>query len=261
MKTKRLVIILSVLIFITLIIVLCSAVFTVQTISVNWLTQPNVLTVSDNEEIIQNSAIKKYNSVFTLKKQDYIDNIEKNISYIKVVKIEVKFPNKVVIHAMERDPYYYIFLGGLEYMILDSEMKVLQITDDFTKYVTDFRISPIELDLDSTLYSNLDLGRGDFLNMVYSDTFKQFATLLSDYGFDSVKARRIVKTLSIKDGNLSIYTNLGLNIFINDYVTNFSDKMLRGFSAYEQYKDDYSTGTILCYSSTYFVPEDIEEYN
>lgn len=264
MKNKRLVIILSVLIALTIVIVLCSAVFTVQTVSVNWLTKPNVLTVADNGSIISASKIKKNSSVFTLKKEEYIKNIEKSKGYIEVVKIEVKFPNKVIIHAREREPYYYLNVGVNEFAILDKNLKVLEITNDLNTYIKNFGLSPIELSLEGTVTANLTVSSGDFLNIMYGDLFKTFSNYLSlfeDYNTPT-KAKVVIKNLTFEDNNLSIYTNLGLNIFIKDVNTNFKTKMQYGFSGYKQYKDSYSTGTILCYTNnTYFVLDDISKYN
>ena len=264
MKNKRLVIILSVLIALTIVIVLCSAVFTVQTVSVNWLTKPNVLTVQDNSSIVAASKIKKNSSVFTLKKQEYAKNIEKSKAYIEVVKIEVKFPNKVVIHAREREPYFYLNVGTNEYAILDKELKVLEITNDLNTYVKNFGLCPIELTLDGTITANLTVSSGDFLNIMYGELFKTFTSHLSkfdDYNTPT-KAKVVIKNLTLKGKDLSIYTNLGLNIFIKDVDTNFKTKMQYGFSGYKQYKDTNSTGTILCYTNnTYFVLDDISKYN
>ncbi len=260
MKTKRLAIILSVLIFLTIIIVLCSAVFTVQNISVNWLTKPNVLTVDDNEDIISSSKIKMNSSVFTLKKQQYIENIEKSKSYIEVVKIEVKFPNKVVIHAREREPYFYLNLGNSDYAILDKELKVLELTNDLQNYIKLFGISPCELAVDSSMIANLNLSRGDFLNIAYTSMFKGITEYLQELNYDTLKAKNTFKTFMLKNNNLYIYTNLGLNIYINNVNDNLNKKLLYGVSAYEQYKDSYSTGTIVCYSNNFYLTnEDISK--
>lgn len=261
MKTKRLVIILSVLIFLTIIIVLCSAVFTVQSISVDWLTKPNVLTTSDNEEIISSSKIKMNSSVFTLKKQQYIDNIEKNKSYIEVVKIEVKFPNKVIIHAREREPYFYLDVGNSDFAILDKNLKVLELTDNLPNYITQFGISPVELNVDSTMIANLNLSRGDFLNIACSNTLKNLTSYLNTLEYNTLKCKNTFKTFMLKDNNLYIYTNLGLNIYIDNVNEDFNKKILYGISAYEQYKDSYSLGTILCYQNNYYLTnDDISKY-
>lgn len=260
MKVKRLAIILGVLIGLTCIIVLCSAVFTVQTITVNWLTKPNVLTVESNQNIISSSKIKNNSSVFTLKKKDYIASIEKNNSYAKVEKIEVKFPNKVVIHVREREPYYYLNLGGTEYAILDEELKVLELTNNLNAYVQNFGISPIEMSVDSTMISNLTIGSGDFLNIACTDTYKTFSSYISTINYSALRAKNTIKTVKLQNNNLYVYTYLGLNMYVNNITVNFTDKLLYGFSAYEQYKDSWFEGTIMCYdSNTYLVPTSIDE--
>lgn len=259
MKTKRLVIILSVLIGLTLLVVLLSAVFTVQSISVNWLTKPNVLTVESNENIISSSKIKEKTSVFTLKKKEYTSSIEKNNSYAKVEKIEVAFPNKVIIHVSEREPYFYLNIGNSEYAILDEDLKVLELTTDLNAYIRKFGISPIELNIDSTMIANLTIGSGDFLNIACTDTLVEFTGFISRINYNALRAKNTLKTVRLKNDNLYIYTQLGLDIYINDVDVDFTNKLLKGFSVYEQYKDTYFEGTIMCYdNNTYLTPNDMD---
>ena len=65
MKNKRLIILLSVFAFLVLIAVLCSTVFTVKKVQVNWLTTKAIFTESD-ETIIKD--VKKGESVFLVDK-------------------------------------------------------------------------------------------------------------------------------------------------------------------------------------------------
>lgn len=261
MKTKRLIIILGVIIFLTLILVLCGAVFTVQKIEVDWATQPNVLTVNDNDDIIKSSKIKYKSSIFTLKKQTYINNIEKSKAYIEVLGIEIKFPNKVIIHAREREAYFYLNLGNQDYAILDKSLKVLELTQDVKEYANQFGISPIELNIESTYIANLNVQRGEQLKIACFDTLTNFTNYLNKLNYDTLRAKVTIKTVKLKDKDMGIYTNLGLNIYVNDITTDFNNKLLKGFSAYEQYKDEMSTGTILCYTNNcYYVNNGIEQY-
>ena len=259
MKTKRLVIILSVLIVLTLLIVLVSAVFTVQSISVSWNTKPNVLTVASNEKIISSSKIKHKSSVFTLKKKDYIASIEKQNSYVKVDSIEVKFPNKIVINVSEREPYYYLNMGAGEYAVLDSDLKVLEIVTNITEYANKFNISPIEMKIDSTMLTNVSVGSGDFLALACTDTYTTFANFIARIDYSPLRAKNTIKTVRLVNDNLYIYTYLGLDMYIDDIGENFTDKVLKGFSIYEEYKDTYFEGTILCYDNNeYLSHEDID---
>lgn len=243
----------------TLLVVLVSAVFTVQSISVNWHTKPNVLTVENNDNIISSSKIKQKSSVFTLKKKDYIASIEKNNSYVKVDSIEVQFPNKVVIHVSEREPYYYLNIGVGEYAILDEDLKVLELTNDLNAYINKFGISPIEMNIDSTMIANLTIGSGDFLSVACTDTYTTFASFVSKIDYTPLKAKNTIKSIRLVNDNLYVYTYLGLDMYIDDIGNNFTDKLLYGFSVYEEYKDTYFEGTIMCYdNNTYLSHEDID---
>ena len=259
MKTKRLVIIFSVLIVLTLLIVLVSAVFTVQSISVNWHTKPNVMTVASNENIISSSKIKYKSSVFALKKKDYLASIEKTNSYVKVESIEVKFPNKIVINVSEREPYYYLDMGSGEYAILDDDLKVLELVTNLYEYSSRFNITPIEMKVDATMLANTNIGSGDFLSIACTDTYTEFAHFIARIDYSPLRAKNTIKTIRLVNDNLYIYTHLGLDMYIDDIGVNFTDKVLRGFSIYEEYKDTYFEGTILCYDNNeYLSHKDID---
>lgn len=260
MKTKRLVIILSVLIFLTLIIVLMSAVFTVRSIDVKWYTEPNVLTIANNEGIVDSSNIKMKSSVFTVNKKECTSRIEKAYSYIKVERVEIAFPNKVLIHVSEREPYFYLNMGD-DYAILDQEMKVLELTTNLTEYSNKFGITPVELNIDSTMYANITVDRGDFLDIACTDSVVGMTSFLKTISYTPIRAKNTLKTIRISNNDMYIYTDLGLNIYINDMNTKYNDKLLKGFSAYEQYKDNLFSGTVLCYTdNTYIVPEHIDTF-
>ena len=48
-------------------------------------------------------------------------------------------------------------------------------------------------------------------------------------------------------------------MYIDDIGADFTGKVSKGFSAYEQFKDTYFEGTILCYdNNTYLSHEDID---
>ena len=127
MKNKRLVILLSVFSFLVLIAVLCSTVFTVKSVSLNWLTT-RVNFVDMDNEITANVELGE--SVFLVDKGAIIQKLERKYPYLKVVSAEVKFPNKLVLHTAERQELYSLKIKSNSYAILDSDCKVLRIVND-----------------------------------------------------------------------------------------------------------------------------------
>ena len=136
MKTKRLIAIFIILAIVTLIVILGSVVFTVQSVSVDFLTTRIYSQNITDEEIISTANIPYSKSVFTLEKDVYTQALEKQYPYLKVESIETKFPNKISIHLSEREPLYAININDTgDYAILDKELKVLQLsTSDFSLF-------------------------------------------------------------------------------------------------------------------------------
>lgn len=127
MKNKRLVILLSVFAFLVLIVVLCSTVFTVKKIQLQWITT-KVNFVSSDEDIVND--VKKGESVFLLDKKEITQKLENDFPYLKVVSLEIKFPNKLVIHSAERQELFTIKVKDNSHYILDGECKVLRASND-----------------------------------------------------------------------------------------------------------------------------------
>ena len=59
MKNKRLIVILSVFLVITILIVLCSTVFTLHTVDIVWLTSNNNLSDVNKTQILEAGEFKK----------------------------------------------------------------------------------------------------------------------------------------------------------------------------------------------------------
>lgn len=127
MKNKRLVILLSVFAFLVLIVVLCSTVFTVKKVQLQWLTTKVNFSSTDNEVA---SDVKKGDSVFLVDKKEITKKLEDDFPYIKVVSLEIKFPNKLIIHSAERQELFDIKVKDNSHYILDGECKVLRASND-----------------------------------------------------------------------------------------------------------------------------------
>ena len=127
MKNKRLIVILSVLAFLTVLIVINSTLFTLQGISMNWLTSKYMLQDIKDYEIAED--IKLGQSIFLLNKDEIAKKLEKSNPYLRVIQLETKFPNKLVVHCAERESLYAIKISSNEYVVLDELGKVLELTN------------------------------------------------------------------------------------------------------------------------------------
>ncbi len=113
------------------VIVVCCVMFLVGSVEVR--TADN-LTLDDDavSAIVSQSGISKGESVFSIDEDSSVSAIEKANPYLKVVDIERKFPNKVVIYVAKRTPLMYVALeeqedGAQLYAVLDNELKILDV--------------------------------------------------------------------------------------------------------------------------------------
>ncbi|MBQ8844635.1 MAG: FtsQ-type POTRA domain-containing protein [Clostridia bacterium] len=189
MKNKKLIIGLSVGLGIILtLIILIFTLFSLSTVQIDFRTSLNNITASE-EEIVKSGKFNYKSSVLFSNKKKYINRLEKNNPYLKVINIETKFPNKFIIHAKERQELYAISYDG-KYLICDEEFKVLNIVNEYENLQT----NAIELDFDCEFED--DIKTGEFLNLKYS-IMKNFYSmnLLNNRNYNEIKS--IFKKISV----------------------------------------------------------------
>jgi len=129
MKSKKILIWLcSIVGCLCLIITLCFTLFKVRNVSFNFKNE-TTLFQSDlkQKEMIESAEINYSIPVFAVNKKQIIKNLESKNHYLKVINIETRFPNKLVLHCIEREEMYCIKSDEM-YFICDSEFKILSKT-------------------------------------------------------------------------------------------------------------------------------------
>ncbi len=128
---KKWIIAFSIIIFvIVLLIILSFTVFSLKSVELDFRTNKNYITATD-EEIIESGEFRYNSSVFFHSKKDYINKIESKYPYIEVINIETVFPSKFIVHVAERQEIFALFHNE-QFYICDDEFKVLKITDNFS---------------------------------------------------------------------------------------------------------------------------------
>ncbi len=94
MKNKRLTLMLIVFAVFVLVISFTSALFMLSSVKVNFLSSCPMF-ISKEDMIIKSANFEYGKSVFFLKKDTYVNNLEINNPYLKVINIETIFPNKL----------------------------------------------------------------------------------------------------------------------------------------------------------------------
>lgn len=245
MKNIRLVIILSIFVFFTLIVVLCSTVFTLSTVDLGWRTSTKVLSDTTDNQIISSAKFDIGESVFLLNKQKYIDNLETNNPYLKVLGMEIKFPNKIKVSVSEREELYVLKVvnenaaTGYSYVYLDYDLKVLKITD---KEVQANQTNPAILTLEGLNYTVNDFSAGQFTNLPVENMLEAIGDMLSSTGYTNKLCKGLIKTINLKfdvDTTIDILTTYGLNLRIMKAEDHTSQKVLKALSIYEYYHNTH----------------------
>lgn len=125
-KHKKATIICSIVfVLLIILVILMFTVFSLKDVEVELKTGTEHLTQEDVSEI-ENEALKTGGSVLFLGKEKLISRLEKQFPYLKIVNIETQIPNKLVIHAAEREELFAVNSGEKSYF-LDEEFKILRV--------------------------------------------------------------------------------------------------------------------------------------
>ncbi|MCL2676030.1 MAG: FtsQ-type POTRA domain-containing protein [Firmicutes bacterium] len=137
MRNKRLIIIFSVLVAVTLMVLLSSVIFTVRSTTTRCLNHAFSDPALD-QRIIDSMDLEKIKgkSIFFIKENELIANIEKVVPEVSVVNIERKFPDRLTVHYVKLFDYYEIAVGGFYYSlthegrVIDEEPRLAPKPDD-----------------------------------------------------------------------------------------------------------------------------------
>ncbi len=279
MKSKRLIALLIVFGFIALLVILSSTVFTLQSISLNWLTTRSVLAEETIDTFSENVKFPMGESVFFLKKSKIVEDLEKEYPYLQVLNVETKFPNSAVIHVAERKQLYAVKLKNSNYIVLDKELKILNyISNDELMAISEgSRPAIVKINKDDLTISQIEnnqikiettrsgviiqedfFGIGDFLEIDDVDTcLKSLTRSLLEAGYKDQSIRGFISEIDINLGltkTLDIKTRCGIKIDIKDCMeeNELTPKLVCGVSAYEKLRmEPYfaTAGTISVFKS------------
>lgn len=223
-KKKKLIILSGALLgVIFILLILAFTLFGLKTIEFNALNSTNILSTSQTQDEVKKvSNLKKHSCVLFLNKKNASANIENNFPYLKIVNIETKFPNKVIIHYAEREEVFAI-QNGDKYFITDGELKVLRIVENAEGYSSS-RQNPILLTGFQIQDSNVK--RGEILSLKkHNELIKNFAQSLLLCNHDVVEQKSLIKQISLKYSDTQdILSGEGDYLEIidfNNFVANF----------------------------------------
>ncbi len=131
MKSRlRNIILISIACVLLVVIILCSTVFTIKNISVNFLDNNHTMSEAEVLAQIENSgSINKGQSVFIFNKSKATKTLEKNIPYIRVINLEAICPDTIRVNCVERKDCYAIKVNSASYLVVDKYYKVLKVVN------------------------------------------------------------------------------------------------------------------------------------
>ncbi|MBR7091204.1 MAG: FtsQ-type POTRA domain-containing protein, partial [Clostridia bacterium] len=162
------------------------------------------------QHVITASGMSNNQSVFTMNRQRYIDKIEKSEEYLKVLSLEVVWPNSLKIHLMEREDVYCIPMIDNTYLITDSEFKVLRKIFAGSNTMPDNCI----VIQGREGYNSGTYEVGDFLPTQYFADYLPLQDAFFANDQDLVSMQALIESASIVDNTLSLQTYSGVTIDI-----------------------------------------------
>ena len=249
MKNKRLIILISIFAFLILIVILCSTLFTVKTVSVNWLRRlpEGHLLINKDDEISAN--VKKGGSIFLFEKDDAIEVLEEKYPYLNVVKIETKFPNKLVLHVADRQELFGIKLNDDCYIILDGTNKVLNKYNALQ--YSALSVKPICVTIKEQSLNADDFVVGKIANISkVSTVLHSISNALNVLGYEEVDAKGLLNNIEIDlsyNSTITLKTNFAnLSIQINKIYSQLNQKIINGLTYYNTaHNEGKSNGVIV----------------
>ncbi len=153
MRNKKLIILFSVLLAVTLLVVFNSVLFSVQRVDV-YCANVKESVLADN--VRKSHKIKRGSSIFFVNKDEVTKRVEKSVPGIRVLNIEKQFPNKIYINYVEVKEYVKV-TSGVKTYYCGNDMRVMRIENGLGDDDSDgairlkYRGSLSDLDIGDTL--------------------------------------------------------------------------------------------------------------
>lgn len=249
MKNQRLIILMSILAFIVVIIVFSSTVFSLKQVDINFLSTTNNL--STEETIVDSVDFNFGQNIFFVDKETYISQLEIANPYLRVVGLEIQFPNKIIVHVVERNEMYVFKLSDNTYAICDEFLKVLELSPTFINTNENaLRVFNYQFSIattDALLGTTLTFPES-YINIIDNFTLatKGWDINLANIrgNINSIELAYEYNTSNNNINDLLVTTRQGLQIIVKDANIRLEDKLQVAFSVYDSGEIDITVGQI-----------------
>ncbi|MBQ7977155.1 MAG: FtsQ-type POTRA domain-containing protein [Clostridia bacterium] len=237
-KNAKIAVAVGVLAVITLIIVLSSTIFAVGSARIIWYNTPTSSLASlTNSAVLSSSGVER-KSVFMLDKDFAKRNLEKKYPRLRVVDLEVVFPNSLNIHVIERQDVYAVALPNGTYAITDEYLRVLDVVSTYSST----NVNPVVLKIKDLEGS---FKKGDDISSEYPHVFIDLYNAFVALGQSVTNFRALATNIEYTNAKLTISTHFGVTIILDNPTQNSESKMRMAIKTFELLStEDYGKGTI-----------------
>lgn len=255
-KNKTLAVVLVVLFVLALIVALGQSVFRVGKVELVAHSTTNYLSALNENTVLSGSKLNKGSSVFLLDRDTYCKNLEASQPYIKVLSIEVVWPNTIKFHYSERTELFALPLNDGAYAYVDGDFKVLKVSQGAFSSTQQNSIL-LEQPLDK---SSAEVRAGDFLNQQDFSDFVDIDDAFLDMGYSLSELKSMVRatstTTDAEGKKLNLNTFLGVNIQILNSAFYTSQKITLAYQMLDTLTEqERSHGTIYVFKNSQNVLE------
>ena len=247
MKNKRLLILMSVFVFIVAIVILCSSFFSVKTISIAWQSDLDELSGVSQDDILDILEIDSSNNIFLVNRQKCIDKLETQYPYLKVDSINKKLPNEIVLNLSERQEMYIVKIQDGLYAYLDDTGRVLKVDDSSPIGST---IYPCILYFDGITIMREDFIEGKDADLALLGMLVTISSTLQAQGCSVEDSYNLLKQITITVGyniHVEIKSNYGLSLTLRKVDEDLEEKLEYGLNLYEQDRERSMVGEIVVF--------------
>jgi len=217
-KIGKIGVIVCVLGVIVAMVVCASTMFTVKRVQMVWYTTNSVaMSKVTGEQILAASGVKN-NSVFRLDRELAVSNLEKEFNAMRIIALEVVYPNVLKVHAVERQKVYAIPTEYGDYLITDEYLKVLDVVPQFNSE----NVNPVLLNIEN-MKNHYNIG--DTVVFSRSSTFVEIYNAFFSLKQDLGHMMAIVKSIDYTNSKLTLHTHFDVDIFIENPTQNTQSKV------------------------------------
>lgn len=232
MRNKRLLIIFGILLTLTLLIAIGSAVFSIRRV--------DAFCYNADDEGLMEQVLKHKDkimgkSIFSLDEDQLIYSIESRVGGIKIINVERLFPNRVSINYVKLYDYFEVLYDGKYYIsAIDGKINRVQNESSGDKVI---RVI-IQLDEKPNIGAKLTSAK-------HFDALQDIIEMLERLNFRETDATAIISSVDLKFSENEIYikTRGGTLIKLMKY-DNAGEKLRKALSLYKSKPEIRNGGTI-----------------